>query len=175
MEVIGQIQDGSWLLIEELYIPKKNPCWIKTSLVRFNDGGDVTTHNIPIVDPDIFLYFSTTGFYHPPQGVASIRKGSVVTVYWAAVRMTEDDFEGYLIEAWVCQGGQQVFKPVHQGTTVAKNVGLLGIKITDEPGCLLPSHARIYAVEKHGYTGYVNIPWPAYTDPTATPTIPPIP
>ena len=172
MEVIGQIEDGSWLLIDEPYIPVKNPCWIRTSQVRFNDGGDVTTHNIPVADPDIILYFSTTGFYHLPSGVTSIRKGSKVTVYWGAVWMTEDDFYGYLIEAWVCQGGQQIFKPIRQGTTVRQNVGLLGVIIPDEPGCLLPSHARIYTQEKHGVTRYVNIPWPDYRDPTATSTRP---
>ena len=177
MQVIGQIQDGSWLLIEELYIPMKNPCWIKTSLVRFNDGGDVTTHNIPVVDPDIILWFSTTGLYRPPQGVTSIRVGSKVNVYWNAVRMTEDDFYGYLIEAWVCQGGQQVFRTYnpYPYETVRQNVGLQNVQIHDEPGCQLLSHARIYTQEKHGVTGYVNIPWPDYKDPTAMPTRPPTP
>ena len=177
MEVIGQIQDDSWLLIDEPYIPKKNPCWIRTGQVRFNDGGDVTTHNLPVVDPDKILWFSTTRLYRPPQGVTSIRVGSKVNVYWNAVRMTEDDFYGYLIEAWVCQGGQQVFRTYnpYPYETVRQNVGLQSMQIPDEPGCSEPSHARIYTQEKHGVTGYVNIPWPDYRDPTATPNRIPTP
>jgi hypothetical protein len=165
MEVIGRNMDGSWLLVEELYIKDKHPCWLRTDHIKFNDGGDVTTHTIPIVDPDIILPFARN-LYLPPSGVQAFRSGSEVTIYWNAVWMTEDDYNGYLIEAWLCQAGQQVFKPVFYITNVNQNVGTLGVKVTDEPGCVEPSHARIYTVEKHGYTGYVPIPWPAYDTPT---------
>jgi hypothetical protein len=83
--------------------------------------------------------------------------------------MTEDDYEGYLIEAWLCQGGQQVFKPIGYKPPLSENTGTLGIIVTDEPGCLVPSSARIYTAEKHGYTGYKVIPWPPY-EATPSPT-----
>jgi hypothetical protein len=58
----------------------------------------------------------------------------------------------YVIEAWVCIDAELVFTPV----------GAFGIaaEITDESGCSEPSHGRITAAEKHGYTPYVEIPWP---------------
>jgi hypothetical protein len=82
--------------------------------------------------------------------------------------MTEDDYRGYLIEPWLCQGGKLVFKPVNYLGSFNEFPNTLYWALTDEPGCSEPSHARIYTVEKHGYTGYINIPWPAY-EPTSTP------
>jgi len=47
----------------------------------------------------------------------------------------------------------------------------MGIIVDDEPGCLVPSSARIYAVEKHGYTNFRVIDWPPYeASPTGTAT-----
>ena len=172
MEVIGRNMDGTWLFIQGVH--GWNPCWVRADLVRFNDGGDVTTHTIRIVDPDAMLPFAMN-LYRPPTGIQAFRSGSVVTIYWNAVWMTEDDYYGYMIEAWVCQGGQQVFKPTAYVPPLSQNVGTLGIKITDEPGCLVPSTARIFTVEKHGYTGYIVIPWPPYDASTATPTFTPTP
>ncbi len=169
MWVIGRIQDGSWLFIRELYIKTPNPCWIKTSLVRFNDGGDVNSHNIPVLDPDNILPYPRN-LYPPPTGVEARRFGDKVVIDWNAVWMTEDDYRGYLIEAWVCQGGQLVFKPFNYLTSVKQNSGTLYYQYIDETGCSEPSHARIYTSEKHGYTWYVNIPWPPNYGYTATPT-----
>jgi hypothetical protein len=89
--------------------------------------------------------------------------------------MTEDDYRGYLIEAWVCQGGKQVFLPIGYVTSFAQNNSMMAVKVTDEPGCLDPSSARIYSVEKHGYTVWRKIPWPPYEPTTATPTMSPTP
>ena len=35
------------------------------------------------------------------------------------------------------------------------------LTVQDEAGCQQPSHGLLYAVEKHGYTAPVEIPWPA--------------
>ena len=157
MEVIGRNMDGTWLFIQGVH--GWNPCWVRTEFVRFNDGGDVTSHAIRIVPPDVQLPFAMN-LYRPPDGIQAYRNGDQVTIYWNAVWMTEDDYRGYLIEAWLCQGGQQVFKPFGYVPPIAQNTGTLGILVTDEAGCLVPSYARIYTVEKHGYTGYISIPWP---------------
>jgi len=45
-----------------------------------------------------------------------------------------------------------VFIPIGAYTTQAT--------VTDEPGCNQPSHGRVYGVEKHGYTPYLEIDWP---------------
>jgi len=154
MEVIGRNLEGTWLYVRGVH--GYNPCWVKAELVRFNAGGNVSNYNIPIIYST--LPYST--LYRPPDGVQALRSGNEVTIYWNAVWMTEDDYRGYLIEAWLCQGGQQVFSPVGYVPPLIQNVDTLGIKVIDEPGCLVPSSARIYAAEKHGYTGYIVIPWP---------------
>jgi hypothetical protein len=166
MEVIGRNLDGTWLFVQGVH--GWNPCWVKTESVRFNDGGDVTTHDIRIVSSAAILPFATN-LYRPPTGVQAFRYGNEVKIFWNAVWMTEDDYRGYLIEAWLCQGGQQVFKPINKWPPISENVDTLVLSVIDEPGCLEPSSARIYTAEKHGYTGYIVIPWPAY-QPAIAPT-----
>jgi len=157
MEVIGRSLDGTWLYVQGVH--GWNPCWVKTDFVRFNDGGDVTSHNIQIFSSDVILPFATN-LYRPPDGIQAFRYGNEVRIFWNAVWMTEDDYRGYLIEAWLCQGGQQVFRPINNMPPLSENVDTLVQSVTDEPGCQVPSHARIYTAEKHGYTGYIEIPWP---------------
>ncbi len=157
MNVKGRNPEGTWLLLEDG--GHDNPCWIRTIFGKFIGGGDVNSLNIPVVDPDAALP-PAYNLYRPPDGVQTLRSGNKVTLYWNAVWMTEDDYNGYLIESWLCQAGQLVFKPIGYVPPLSQNTGTLGIIITDEPGCLLPSSARIYTVEKHGYTGYIVIPWP---------------
>ncbi len=168
MEVIGRSQDGTWLFVQGVH--GWNPCWVRAEFVRFNGGGDVTTHNIRIVAPDSILPFAQN-LYRPPTGIEATRSGNKVSISWNAVWMTEDDYRGYLIEAWLCQDGQQVFRPIQYVTSARENTGTLYlIPLEDEPGCLVPSYARIYTVEKHGYTGYKMIPWPPYeSTPSPTP------
>jgi hypothetical protein len=73
--------------------------------------------------------------------------------------MTEDDYRGYLVESWVCHGGQLYFAPV--GYT-GPNVANPAVVIPDEPGCSELSGGRLYATEKHGYTPWILIPWPVW-------------
>ena len=142
MEIIGRNELGTWVYLQA--IGGNNPCWAKADLLE--------------VDGDLFSvapYYNKLPYselYQPPTGVGAVRAGDQVTVSWVPVWMTEDDYRGYLIEAWVCQEGQIVFTPVHiDGTVVA---------ITDEAGCQQPSSGRLYTAEKHGYTKWVPIPWP---------------
>jgi hypothetical protein len=168
MNVIGRNEDGSWLLLNDG--GHDQPCWIRTVQGIFIGGGDVVSHNIPIVDPDLVLP-RAYNLYRPPMGIQAFRKGNKVTVTWNGVWMTEDDYEGYLIEAWLCQNGQLIFTPKKFKLPLSQNIeGVTQyLPLTDEPGCQQPSHARIYTVEKHGYTLFVNIPWPPY-DATPTPS-----
>jgi len=66
--------------------------------------------------------------------------------------MTEDDFRGYMIEATVCQNGNLIWMAVATNETY--------YEFTDESGCSAPSSGLLYAVEKHGYTDPIPIPWP---------------
>jgi hypothetical protein len=167
MEVIGQNWDGSWLFVQGVH--GWNPCWVKADFVQFNDGGNAASHNIQIVPTDIILPFATN-LYLPPDGVQAFRYGNEVKIFWNAVCMTEDDYEGYLIEAWLCQAGVQVFQPIKSKPPLNENVDTLVLSVIDDPGCQAPSHARIYTAEKHGYTGFIQIPWSAYESiPSPTP------
>ena len=179
MEVIGRTPFNPntdpkdiWLLVQAVHATEPNPCWVKSELVRFNDGGDATTHpEIPIVT---YTNLPWSKLYRQPQGVGAIREGIKVTIYWAAVWMTEDDYRGYLVEAWVCHNGQLEFTPLKWFPPLKDNIGGMGIYVIDEPGCLEPSSARVAAAEKHGYTAFTVVRnWPPYeVVPSETPTLP---
>lgn len=83
-----------------------------------------------------------------------MREGKTVIISWDALtlRAGDDSLQyPYLVEAWVCQAGQLIFEPIGSWET--------SIRVQDEPGCAEPSHARVYGVEKHGYTAWVTVPW----------------
>ena len=144
VEILGRTDRGDWLYVLPLYFD--TGCWIKADLLEIS--GDIFS-----VDP----YYGILPFsdiYPPPYIISVTRSGSEVTVSWSNVRMTEDKYRGYLIEAWICQGGEMVFTPV--------NIDGFITTFTDEPGCDEPSHARIYSAQKHGYSLWRIIPWPAY-------------
>ncbi len=176
MRVIGRNSDGTWLFVKAGNDPDWNGCWIQTTRVEFLSG-DVS--DVPVY----WMGLPGSTLYLPPVAVSASRVGNEVTIFWEAVRMTEDDYRGYLIEAWVCQGGRQVFLPIGHPAPlplppVQENIGTFVVMIVDEPGCLVPSSARIYSVEKHGYTQYRMIPWPPYEStavPTVTPSLTPSP
>jgi hypothetical protein len=135
MEVIGRNLDGSWLYVQGVH--GWNPCWVKATLVKFNTG-DI--QDVPIVWAEL----PYSNLYQPPQAVSANRVGNEVTIFWEPVWMTEDDYRGYLIEAWVCQDGQQVFLPIGYVTSFDQISSMIAVKVTDEPGCLVSSNARIY-------------------------------
>lgn len=133
---------GYWLWVR--FDKLTYACWVSASVVE--------------VDGDIFgvtVYFHPlpkSVLYGPPQNVKATRQGDEVVVTWDEVWMTTDDDRGYLIEAKVCQGEYLISVAVHtDGTSYA---------FTDEGGCSHSSSGRLYAVEKHGYTDWVPIPWP---------------
>ena len=159
MEVVGRNLDGTWLYVEA--VQGWNPCWVEATLIKFTTG-DI--QNVPL----FYSVLPHTNEYQPPVAKAH-RKGSDVTVSWPAVRMSLDDYRGYLIEAWVCQGGTQVFIPTLYAPALAKNYGILSVDITDEPGCTSPSSVRIYSAAKRGYSAWTNIPWPVAYAATPTP------
>jgi hypothetical protein len=164
MEVIGRNQDGSWIYIQDS--EHKNLCWLKLESVKLESGN---VADMPVTDPILLPY---SELYTPPQAVSSNRVGNVVTVFWLPIAMPETDYRGYLIEARVCQGGQLALVPVGYAPSFDHNNAMMAVDVTDEPGCSIPSSARIYTVEKHGYSTWKNIPWPAWpiSIPTETPT-----
>jgi hypothetical protein len=119
-------------------------CWVAASLLDI--VGDIST---------ISTYFPPlpkSSLYNPPSKVIATRSGDQVIVTWEEVWMTEDDFRGYLIEAKICQNGYLIDIAVHAEKT--------SLTILDEQICDGQSKGRLYAVEKHGYTDSIPIPWP---------------
>ena len=146
MEVIGRNELGTWLLIRA--IGGTNPCWLKATLMDVR--GEVMS-----VAP-AYIPLPPSPYYAPPTGVSAVRHGDEVTISWNPLYLRAgDDSEwfSYLVEAWVCQAGRLVFTPVGSYETF--------VTVRDEAGCSEASHARLYGVEKHGYTRWVEIPWPA--------------
>jgi hypothetical protein len=126
----------------------KYPCYVAKSTIDVQ--GDLNTI---VAAPPLYLPKST--LYGPIQRVNASRKGNEVIVNWEKVWMTEDDDRGYFIEGWFCQNGAYFWSAV-----AIPNQFVTTYTFTDESGCAAPSSAKIYVVEKHGYTKPVDIPWP---------------
>jgi hypothetical protein len=149
--IYNRNDDGSWLYVKPRSYQGR--CWVSASLLEIH--GDIFA-----LDPFYgALPYST--LYPPPSNVYAAREGSDVWISWDAVWMTEDDYRGYLVEAWLCLDGEVVFTPVHVDGTV--------VILQDEPGCDERSHGRVFAVEKHGYTDPVTIIWPSHVPPSTPP------
>lgn len=147
VDIIGRNDLGTWAYVDPwTYMDR---CWVKASLLEIR--GDLF---------DAPPYYSRLPFselYRPPRSVNARREGDQVIISWEAVWMTEDDYRGYLIEAWLCVDGQIIFTPVRSDATT--------ITLTDEAGCGQPSGGRLYTAEKHGYTQWIKIPWPDHPTP----------
>ncbi len=145
MDVIGRNETGSWVVVQA--IGGSNPCWVKASLLVIK--GYVTS-----LAP-LSLPLPESPYYGPLTGVWAERKGNDVIISWDPfyVKAGDEATENrYLVEAWLCTGNKLSFTPFGTSDTL--------LTVHDEAGCPEPSHARIYGVEKHGYTAWVTIPWP---------------
>jgi hypothetical protein len=154
-EILAKQTDGSWQPSVWAYlraIGGNNPCWLSAKLFEVIQGDIYST-------PEYIPLLPYRELYKPPTAVEATRDGNTVTVIWSYVWMTEDDYRGYLVEAWVCHAGQIYLAPV---SYVGPNVAHLALAIPDEPGCSEPSSGRLYTVEKHGYTAWIPIPWPGF-------------
>lgn len=151
--VLGRNQDGSWVYVDPWNFTGE--CWVKTSILKILSGSVMDVR-------EFYGLLPFTELYKPPRAVSARRVGDEVTVIWEPVWMTQDDYWGYLIEAWLCVNRQLIFTPVSIDGTV--------IILHDEAGCQQPSSARIYTADKHGYTEWRLIHWPPNTGPVPTVT-----
>jgi hypothetical protein len=155
-EILSQDKDGNWRPVTWLYLQAiggNNPCWLNSEL------GTVTRGDLSQVR-DLYALLPLSYLYGPPAAVSATREGNTVTISWSFVPVTEDDYKGYMVEAWICYQGHVYFTPVRSDE--------LAITLPDEPGCFDVSSAKVYTAEKHGYSRGVPVPWPAF-EVTSTP------
>lgn len=150
IEVVGRMEHSNWVLVRA--IGGTNRCWVNGGPDYLQFNGDPLS--LPPVDAHVVLAWSYI-YIRGLSGVSAVRSGDTVTVSWHGIQLNAgDDSEQtpYVVEAWVCQGGEYVFTAVGSwGHSAA---------IVDEGGCGRPSYARVAAAEKHGYTPFVDVPWP---------------
>lgn len=150
LDIIGFMPDTGYIEVQA--IGGDNPCWMNAEFMDVQ--GDLVAVK-PIDPEEITLPWSP---YYPALAFAKAeRSGTEVSVVWSPLKLKAGDDseqESYLLEAWVCRAGRLTFVPVGVYTNQ--------VKIMDEPGCLEPSHGRVYGVEKHGYTRYLMFDWPGF-------------
>jgi hypothetical protein len=135
-------RDASWLWI--LVNKDGRHCWASASVL------DVVGDVRQLVEYYHPLPQST--LYDAPDDVVAVRDGDDVTISWDRVDMTKDDDRGYLLDLRVCQDGNLI--------SVLAQTDDDSYTVEDEDGCEGESKGKLYAVEKHGYTDAVKIPWP---------------
>lgn len=148
LDIIGYIADTGYIEVQA--IGGNNPCWM--NLEWMDVQGDI--NEVQPVDP-LTVKRPWSPFYAGLSWVTAVRNGNEVTISWAPLVLRAGDDseqEPYLLEAWVCRGGKLTFVPIGAYQTTAT--------VVDEPGCSEESFARVYGVEKHGYTKYLKIDWP---------------
>lgn len=147
--VRGRNVNSKWLFIK---FDKLNYfCWVAPSVVEVN--GDIT--KVRYTEPPLP---GPSELYGPPQNVRAKRNGDQVTVTWNVLYMTGDDDRGYMLDVFVCQNGAFIWWPIGEGTLIDQYH--TSYTFTDQAGCSLPSGGKLAGVEKHGYTTWVDIPWP---------------
>lgn len=152
VEILGhmELNDHWWFV----HLPNYNRvygCWVSQELITLGPGQNTT---VVITDPHIVLPW-TTQPYEALKGVSASRSGNVVTVRWEPFDWLPGDQSGqnkYLVEVWVCQQGEFVFRAYGTNDTF--------IEIQDEQICTAESYGRAFGSDKHGYTNWKSIPWP---------------
>jgi len=152
LEIIGRNTDTNYIEIRA--IGGTNPCWMNSEWM--NIKGDLNAIQ-PINPEDVVLPQSP--YYGPLSGVTASRNGEKVTISWNILNISpgKDSLQfPYQVEAWVCRDGKLIFSPIGSWTN--------STSLTDQSGCEEKSHARVYGVEKHGYTFPVEVPWPSISE-----------
>jgi hypothetical protein len=115
-------------------------------------SGDILS--VAPVHPDDYN-LPKSPFYGPLTNVNAKRNGDEVIISWSplGLRAGDDSLQTpYVLQVWVCHAGQILMESLGAYQATAS--------VIDESGCSETSRGRITAAEKHGYTKFVEIPWP---------------
>lgn len=147
-DIIGRNDNGNWALTRAR--GDTTSCWVRTDLMDLN--GDILSIQ-PIHPDDYNLPMSP--YYGPLTNVTAKRNGTEVIITWhpLVLRAGDDSLQTpYVLQVWVCRDGEVMMESIGAYQTTAT--------VIDDGGCPQPSRGRISAAEKHGYTQFVEIPWP---------------
>ncbi|MCH7587510.1 MAG: hypothetical protein IIC78_05690 [Chloroflexi bacterium] len=135
--------DGSWLWVLPYNLERH--CWISSTVVEVE--GDIFS----VVE--YYYPLPITIWIGPTKNVQASRNGDQVTVTWDHIQYQfPEDLFGYIIEATLCANGSRY------DTVVVTNNNTY--TFTDNTNCSKKSNGELRAVEKHGYTEPVTLPWP---------------
>ncbi|QYK50694.1 MAG: hypothetical protein KF701_09890 [Anaerolineales bacterium] len=153
VEVLGHMErNENWWLVNLVEFRPARKCWVSQELITLGVEPRLV---YPLDNPHAVLPW-TKQPYEPLKGVRATRSGNIVTVSWEPFEYLpgDDSLQNkYLVESWVCQNGEFVFRAYGTNNTF--------IEIHDEKGnCSEASYARAFGSDKHGYTGWVGVPWP---------------
>jgi hypothetical protein len=151
--VWGRYYDSNWLYVK---LDKLNyPCWLAPSVVDLSG----TPISRVVMQNFQHSWLPQSSLYDAPENVFARRDGDQVMITWDSLYMTQDDDRGYMLDLHVCdQNGNFVWAPVGEG--VLTDQFHTSYTITDTGKCADASGGQLAAVEKHGYTAWVTIPWP---------------
>lgn len=154
----GEMQTWLWTQADGF----QRRCWVRAEGVQLR--GDLTS--LETVYPGQ-AGLPISSLWPPPQNVRATRLGDQVTITWDFYDLPLGERENensprHLLELWLCQEGEVELTPM--GSWDVSPISTL--RVIDEAGCAEPSRGVIYLVEKHGYAGPVEIPWPPHAAPT---------
>lgn len=156
IEVLGRMEYSDWVLARA--VGGSNRCWVNGGKGYLELQGERLA--LPVLDPHIVMAWSS--YYGPMSNVGATREDATVTVTYSGLVLVPergDDSEQvpYVLEAWVCQGGEHVF--------IAVGSYSFSAEVMDDGSCGREAHGRVAAAEKHGYTAFVDVPWPPAPEP----------
>lgn len=138
--VDGRNSAKTWLWIQIEGYPFH--CWVVASAASLS--GDLNQVPRASVDPP------SNPSVPAASGVGATRNASTVSITWSPAPPSVDLH--YLIRADVCNG--QYVVTVVQATTSTS------FSVQDKQGCSSSSSAKLFVVNKLGYSAPVSIPWP---------------
>jgi len=152
LQVFGTDINSGWAYV--LADGFSEPCWVNLNAITLE--GEIENLK-PVYPGEVIL--PPSDYWPPPQNVYSARSKSdtkKLSIYWDEFILQPGDMESadaprYLLELWLCKGGELVFTPIFAWNN--------NVVVEDEAGCTQPSSGVIYISEKHGYPGPVVIPW----------------
>jgi len=156
IKLVGRTDANNWVWVANKNSENKdNNCWVNAKYL--NIDGDPKM--LPVVYPDIALLPVSPYYPVGPSWVEATRSGNAVVIKWEAVpispgKYADENMKQYLIEVWRCELGQIIFE------TLGTNSPTITVQ-NDEAGCSTPSHGRVFVQEKHGYSSWIEIPWPS--------------